>query len=86
MIKVVELFAGIGGFRKGFADAAEETHREVSFEFVSEWDKFAQTSYEASWGEKPQGDITKVDARDIPDHDISRCVLHCHDAALFVYA
>ena len=70
MIKIVELFAGIGGFRKGFADAAKETHREVSFEFVSEWDKFAQTSYEAIWGEKPQGDITKVDAKDIPDHDI----------------
>lgn len=70
MIKIVELFAGIGGFRKGFADAAKETHREVSFEFVSEWDKFAQVSYEAIWGEKPQGDITKVDAKDIPDHDI----------------
>ena len=41
-MKVVELFAGIGGFRKGFRDAADESKRVISFPFVSEWDKFAQ--------------------------------------------
>lgn len=69
-MKVVELFAGIGGFRKGFQDAADESKRVISFPFVSEWDKFAQKSYEAIWGEVPHGDITKIDAKDIPDHDI----------------
>ena len=69
-MKVVELFAGIGGFRAGFQDAADESNRVVSFPFVSEWDKFAQKSYEAIWGEIPHGDITKIEAKDIPDHDI----------------
>lgn len=69
-MKIVELFAGIGGFRAGFQDAANESNRVVSFPFVSEWDKFAQKSYEAIWGEVPRGDITKVEAKDIPDHDI----------------
>lgn len=69
-MKVVELFAGIGGFRAGFQDAADESNRVITFPFVSEWDKFAQKSYEAIWGEAPHGDITKIEAKDIPDHDI----------------
>lgn len=50
-MRVVELFAGIGGFRAGFQDAADESNRVVSFPFVSEWDKFAQKSYKP-FGEK----------------------------------
>src|SRR5690625_2711240 len=38
--------------------------------FASEIDKFAAQAYETLYGEKPAGDITKVDARDIPDHDL----------------
>ena len=77
MIKIVELFAGVGGFRKGFVDATKETHHKISFEFVSEWDKHAQTSYEAIWGEKPQGDITKINAVDVPNHDILLAGMPC---------
>ena len=38
--------------------------------FSSEWDEHAQQTYYQNFGEKPEGDITKIDERDIPDHDI----------------
>ena len=38
--------------------------------FSSEWDEKAQDTYEANFGERPEGDITKINAEDIPDHDI----------------
>lgn len=63
-LKFIDLFAGIGGIRKGFED--ENT---VAV-FSSEWDKFAQQTYEANYGEKPAGDITKISEKDIPEHDV----------------
>lgn len=62
--KFIELFAGIGGFRLGFEKAG------CSPVFSSDWDKFSQKTYEANFGEKPSGDITKIDAKDIPSFDI----------------
>jgi DNA (cytosine-5)-methyltransferase 1 len=38
--------------------------------FSSEWDKFAQKTYLANYGEMPNGDITQIAAKDIPDHEI----------------
>lgn len=63
-LKFIDLFAGIGGIRLGFEDS------NTKCVFSSEWDKFSQTTYEANFGEVPFGDITKIDARDIPEHDI----------------
>lgn len=60
----IDLFAGIGGIRQAFQ---LEGGRTV---FSSEWDKFAQKTYRINYGEVPNGDITKIDAKDIPDHDI----------------
>lgn len=60
----IDLFAGIGGIRLGFEKAGGECV------FTSEWDKAAQITYEANFGEKPHGDITKINASEIPDHDI----------------
>lgn len=60
----IDLFAGIGGTRQAFED-------ENTFcVFSSEWDKFAQQTYEANYGEMPAGDITEIDSEDIPAHDI----------------
>src|SRR5688500_9238975 len=64
----IDLFAGIGGIRKGFEMAGEGT---VKCVFSSEWDEKARETYAANnHGERPAGDITKIAARDIPDHDI----------------
>jgi DNA (cytosine-5)-methyltransferase 1 len=38
--------------------------------FTSEWDDDAKKTYDANFGEMPAGDITEVDAKDVPDHDI----------------
>ena len=38
--------------------------------FTSEWDKFAQKTYAANFGELPHGDITQVPVNLIPDHDV----------------
>lgn len=63
-LKFIDLFAGIGGIRMGFEDENTECV------FSSEWDKYASKTYEENYGEKPHGDITKIDEDDIPDHDI----------------
>jgi len=60
----IDLFAGIGGTRLAFEKAG------CKCVFSSEWDKFAQQTYEANFGEKPHGDIRKIPSSEIPDHDI----------------
>jgi len=60
----IDLFAGIGGTRLAFEKAGCECV------FSSEWDKFAQQTYEANFGEKPHGDIRDIQSSEIPDHDI----------------
>ena len=63
-VTFIDLFAGIGGTRLAFERAGFECV------FSSEWDKFAQKTYEANFGEKPHGDIAKIEAREIPDFDV----------------
>lgn len=60
----IDLFAGIGGIRLGFESVGGKCV------FSSEFDKDACITYEANFGEWPSGDITKIDARDIPDFDV----------------
>ena len=60
----IDLFAGIGGIRLGFESVGGHCV------FSSEFDKDACITYEANFGEYPSGDITKIDAKDIPDFDI----------------
>ena len=60
----IDLFAGIGGMRLAFENAGGRCV------YSSEWNKYSQQTYFANFGEQPEGDITKVNAEDIPDHDI----------------
>lgn len=69
-LKFIDLFCGIGGFRVAFEEACEENQIQAECVFSSDIDKYAQESYEANFGEKPAGDITKINEEDIPDHDI----------------
>jgi DNA (cytosine-5)-methyltransferase 1 len=62
--KFIDLFAGIGGIRLGFENAGGECV------FSSEWDSFAQDTYEANFNERPHGDITQINPKTIPDHDM----------------
>jgi len=69
-LKFIDLFCGIGGFRVSFEEACEENDIQPECVFSSDIDKYAQESYEANFGEKPFGDITKINENDIPEHDI----------------
>jgi DNA (cytosine-5)-methyltransferase 1 len=69
-IKFVDLFCGIGGFRYASGRAFENLKLQGECVFSSDIDKFAQQSYEANFGERPVGDITKVDEKKIPDFDL----------------
>src|SRR3972149_8954184 len=60
----IDLFAGIGGTRLAFESVGGKCV------FSSEWNKFAQQTYNTNFGEVPDGDITKISERDIPDHDV----------------
>ncbi len=60
----IDLFAGIGGFRYALESFG------ANCVFSSEWDKNAQDIYQENFLERPDGDITKIDERKIPAHDI----------------
>ena len=67
----IDLFAGIGGFR-----IALESLGGVCV-FSSEWNGFSRETYRANFGEDPAGDITGIDARTVPDHDILAAGFPC---------
>ena len=60
----IDLFAGLGGFRLALESLGARCV------YSSEWDKQAQNVYQENFGERPNGDITQVDEKSIPDHDI----------------
>ncbi|KHS78255.1 DNA cytosine methyltransferase [Pectobacterium brasiliense] len=62
--KFIDLFAGIGGVRLGFQNAGG------ACVFSSEYDRGAQNTYKINHGEYPFGDITRIDEKQIPEHDI----------------
>lgn len=67
MVKIIDLFAGIGGIRLG----VEQAFGSVDCVFTSEIDKHAVTTYKANFKDGHIfGDIKQVDENDIPDHDI----------------
>jgi len=62
--RFIDLFAGIGGFRKGFEKNGFECV------FSSEIDEHAAKIYFENYNDKVYGDITKIDAKEIPDHEV----------------
>lgn len=69
-IKFIDLFCGIGGFRIAMDETCLENDINPQCVFSSDIDKHCQDSYELNFGERPFGDITKIEANQIPDHDI----------------
>ena len=62
--RFIDLFAGIGGMRIAYERAGAHCV------YSNEWNKYSQQTYYANFCVQPDGDITKVDAESIPDHDI----------------
>ena len=62
--KFIDLFCGIGGFHQALASLGGECV------FASDIDVDCRKTYKANYGIEPIGDITKVEAKDIPAHDV----------------
>ncbi len=61
----IDLFAGIGGLRRGFEPIGGRCI------FTSEWDRHSQETYRANFGQEDiAGDITQIEAAEIPPHDV----------------
>ena len=60
----IDLFAGIGGMRIAFQNLGGKCV------FSSEIDDKARQTYALNFGDIPDGDITKINENEIPDHDI----------------
>lgn len=63
-MKFIDLFAGLGGFRLALESLGAECV------YSSEWDEHAKKVYADNFGDMPEGDITQVDEKNIPEHDI----------------
>lgn len=75
--KSIDLFAGIGGIRRGFDNAFGS---EIETVFVSEWDKPATETYKANYPSDPfeiAGDITAVKEKEVPSFDICLAGFPC---------
>ncbi len=69
-VKYIDLFCGIGGFRLGAERALHSRGVDCECVFSSDIDKDAQQVYHTNFGERPAGDITKIEAEEIPDHSL----------------
>lgn len=69
-IRVVDLFAGMGGIRLGFENGMRSNGYRTKCVFSSEIKKYAIDVYKAYFGdEKVYGDITEISTSSIPDFD-----------------
>tara|TARA_B110000046_G_scaffold33942_1_gene36523 strand:+ start:12526 stop:13545 length:1020 start_codon:yes stop_codon:yes gene_type:complete len=75
-LKFIDLYAGIGGIRFAFESAG------ASCIFSSEWNKYAQITYESFHGELPEGDISGFKPKDIPNHNILTAGFPCQPFSL----
>ena len=76
--RFIDLFAGIGGIRKGFDSVGGKCV------FTSEWDKFSRQTYKANFGDEHEiaGDITQIEASQIPEHDVLLAGFPCQPFSL----
>jgi DNA (cytosine-5)-methyltransferase 1 len=70
VVRFIDLFCGIGGFRQAMIEACREHDLIPDCVFSSDIDLACQFSYEENFGDRPFGDITQVNEKDIPNHDI----------------
>lgn len=71
-----DMFAGIGGMRLAFEGVGGRCV------FSSEWDKNAQKTYAANFGEVPRGDIRKIRNDEIPDHQVLLAGFPCQSFSI----
>lgn len=75
-MKFIDLFAGLGGFHTGFMNSGYECV------FACELEPHLRELYLKNYGIKPHGDITKVDEKAIPEHDVMCAGFPCQPFSL----
>ena len=86
-IKVVELFAGVGGFRLGLENSnSKDSENSFEIAWSNQWEpstktQHASTVYESRFGKENHSneDISAVEIKDIPDHDLLVGGFPCQD-------
>ncbi len=87
MIKTIELFAGVGGFRIGL-ERANKKNKKKPYEIVwsNQWEPSTKTQhasliYEERWGNENHVNVSieDVEVKDIPDHDLLVGGFPCQD-------
>ena len=78
MFRFIDLFAGIGGFRRGFESIGGNCV------FTSEWDKHSVTTHLANYNciDGVAGDIRNIPVRQIPSHDVMLAGFPCQPFSL----
>ena len=89
MIKTIELFAGVGGFRLGLEKNNIDGNEAFKIVWSNQWEpstktQFASMVYESKWGQKNHSseDIAEVienNFNSIPDHDLLVGGFPCQD-------
>lgn len=69
--KFIDLFAGLGGFHVALSRLGGTAV------FAAEWVQSLADLYERNFSLRPEGDISKIDPRSIPDHDVLTAGFPC---------
>ncbi|WP_349897491.1 DNA (cytosine-5-)-methyltransferase [Parafrigoribacterium soli] len=69
--KFIDLFAGLGGFHVALSRLGGKAV------FAAEWVDSLANLYEQNFSLRPQGDISKIDPKSIPDHDVLTAGFPC---------
>ncbi len=82
-INFIDLFCGIGGFHLGVTSAASALKLNAECVWACDIDRWAKETYHANFGVEVQDDITKIEAQDIPDHDLLCAGFPCQAFSVF---
>ena len=69
--RFIDLFAGLGGFHLALDRLGGECV------FAAEWKEHLRDLYRVNFGVRPEGDITLVSPKNVPDHDVLTAGFPC---------
>jgi len=79
-IRYIDLFCGIGGFRVAAMQVFEKYGIDSECVFSCDIDSYAREAYYGNFGERPAGDLTKIETDSIPAHDLLFAGFPCHSS------